>query len=317
MQVLPVWIVVPAFNEAESLQEFVPQIVTELLKVDAQGRLVVVDDGSNDGTREVLAGLRERYPSLLVEHMGRNRGKARALQRGFRTAVDGGAEVIVMMDADGQDDPTALPALLAEIAAGKDLVTGARVVRRDRFIKRVTSTLYNRVTTWVGGAPGSDHNSGFKAFRRAVALDLEPMMYGELHRYITVIAFWSGYRLADVAVPHHPRQFGSSKYGPSRFWRGFLDLITVRFLLNYEGRPLHLFGGVGFGLSALGGLILLYLIGVHFGGVSIGDRPLLQAGILLVLAGLQLLLFGLLAELLVYASNRNLSAGEQRRIQEG
>lgn len=297
-------VVVPAYNEADNLPEVVPEIIKHVAALGEQNRVLVIDDGSTDSTAEVLQALTATHAEVSAEFMGRNMGKAAALQRGFRHALDNGATVVVMMDADGQDDPAELPGLLDELADA-DLVTGARLDRQDRFIKRRTSRLYNRATGMLSGAPGRDFNSGFKAMTAAVAADASPMLYGELHRYLTVIAYWLGYRVAEVPVAHHPRRHGQSKYGVARFWRGFLDLLTVRFLMSYEHRPLHLFGGLGFASLVAGAVILGYLTVLWIGGEAIGDRPLLIAGVLLVVVGLQLLLFGLLAELIVYTRQRD------------
>jgi dolichol-phosphate mannosyltransferase len=184
-------------------------------------------------------------------------------------------------------------------------VTGARAERQDRFVKRTTSRLYNRTTRMLSGVPGTDFNSGFKVMRGDVARDLVPMLYGDMHRYITVLAHWLGYRTGEVVVEHHPRLHGVSKYGISRFWRGMMDLITVRFLMSYEHRPSHLFGGFGLLTFLVGALILGYLLVLRVLGEAIGDRPALIAGVLLVVVGLQLVLFGLLAELTVFGRQRD------------
>lgn len=307
---MSVWVVVPAYNEAENLGEVVPRIMEQVERLGEGGRVVVVDDGSTDETPKVLVKLAEEHPGVMSVSMGTNRGKAAALQRGFGIALDGGADVIAMMDADGQDDPDELGGLVARLETGADLVTGARAGhRRDRFVKRTTSVLYNRVTGWISGAPGRDFNSGYKVMRAEVARQVAPMMYGELHRYLTVIAHWLGFRVTEVPVEHHPRLHGSSKYGLARFWRGFIDLLTVRFLMSYEHRPSHLFSGAGLVSILLGGVSLVYLLGLRISGATIGDRPLLIAGVLLVVVGAQLVLFGLLAELQVYNRHRAESGG--------
>ncbi len=300
------WVVVPALDEAENLRVLVPRIVAEVATFDPLGRVLVVDDGSTDHTGKVMAELAGDHPAVELETLRHNLGKAAALQRGFRRALDGGADLVVMMDADGQDDPAELGRLLERIDAGADLVTGARLVRQDRFVKRTTSRVYNRTTGLLSGAPGRDFNSGFKVMRAAVAEDVSPMLYGEMHRYLTVIAHGMGYRVDEVPVQHHARMSGSSKYGLARFWRGFADLLTVRFLLSYENRPSHLFGAVGMASLLLGFATLAYLTVVKVLGEPIGDRPLLIAGVLMVMAGLQLTLFGLLAEMVVHARNRGL-----------
>lgn len=299
------WVVVPAFDEAENLEVLVPRILDHLAKTPGDGHVLVVDDGSRDSTPEVMAKLVANHDRVEVDRSVRNRGKAAALQRGFARAIEAGATAVVMMDADGQDDPAELPRLVARLDEGFDLVTGARVQRNDRFVKRHTSRLYNWATGRLSGAPGRDFNSGFKAMRPDVARDVSPMLYGELHRYVTVIAHWLGYRITEVPVEHHERMFGKSKYGIARFFRGFMDLMTVRFLMSYEHRPSHLFGGIGLGSLVLGLGVLGYLTVLRFMGETIGDRPALIAGVLLVVIGVQLLLFGLLAELVVYNRQRD------------
>lgn len=302
-----IWVVVPALDEAENLVVVVPRIVTELALLGGSGHVLVVDDGSTDKTREVMIDLAQRHAGVELLSLGRNFGKASALRRGFDIALAAGAEVVVMMDADGQDDPSELPLLLARLEDGADLVTGARTVRNDRFVKRNTSKLYNAATGRLSGAPGKDFNSGFKVMRADVARNASPMLYGELHRYLTVVAHWLGFRVAEVSVQHHERLHGKTKYGLARFWRGFVDLLTVRFLMTYESRPSHLFSGLGLASVAAGGLAMTYLLVEKISGEAIGGRPLLIAAVVLALGGLQLVLFGLLAELVVYSRQRDRS----------
>lgn len=305
-------VVIPAYNEAENLRVLVPQVAQQLLAMDPGGRILVADDGSTDATRDAVTELSTTtVPCVEITSSRRNLGKAAALRRGFRAALDAGAEVVVMMDADGQDDPAELPLLVAGLESS-DLVTGARLVRQDRFVKRTTSRLYNRTTGALSGAPGRDFNSGFKVMTAEVAEDLSPMLYGEMHRYLTVIAHNMGYLVSERTVTHHPRMSGESKYGIARFWRGMADLVTVRFLLSYENRPSHFFGGVGAFVFMAGIVVLGYLTILKVTGEAIGDRPLLIAGVLMTMVGLQLTLFGLLAELIVQARNRG-PVGEEHR----
>lgn len=306
---MSIWIVIPAFNEAENLKVLIPRVVEHLTKLEAVGHVLVVDDGSTDATGEVMSELCTETPCVEFERVVRNRGKSAALQRGFQRALASGAAIVIMMDADGQDDPAELPRLIAQLDAGYDLVTGARIQRQDRFIKRYTSTLYNRVTRALSRAPGRDFNSGFKVFTAEVARELLPMLYGELHRYITVIAYWLGYRVTEVSVTHHERMYGKTKYGIARFWRGFLDLLTVRFIMSYEHRPSHLFGGIGVVNLFVGLVALGYLLALRLLGDAVGGRPLLFVAVLLVIVGLLLLLFGLLAELIVYTRQRDSNSG--------
>lgn len=313
---MTLWIVVPAYNEAESLPQVLPSIASSATAIDAGARVLVVDDGSTDATAQVVEQVRETHPAVTLISLGGNKGKAAALKRGLSMAVESGATTVAMMDADGQDDPAELPRLIECLKEpGLSLVTGARTTRNDRFIKRNTSKIYNWATSALSGVPGRDFNSGFKVMTASVARDVAPMMYGELHRYLTVMAHWLGYRVTEVTVQHHPRVAGQSKYGIARFWRGFVDLLTIRFLMSYEHRPSHLFSGFGFIGMISGGLILSYLVFIRLAlGEPIGERPLLLAGVILFLGGLQLVLFGLLAELVVHARNRapqGTSVGEQ------
>lgn len=302
-----VWVVVPAFDEASNLEIVVPQIVEHLHTVDPDGQVLVVDDGSRDNTREVLEALQQSLPCLHVDGWRRNRGKAAALKQGFTVALQADASIVVMMDADGQDDPSELPRVLEQVGNGSDLVTGARHERNDRFVKRWTSKIYNGTTSRLSGTPGRDFNSGFKAMTAETAEAVSPMLYGELYRYITVIAHWLGFEVTEVPVKHHARLHGKTKYGLNRFWRGMLDLMTVRFLMSYEHRPSHLFGGLGI-ISILVGIVMLaYLFVEKLLGAAIGQRPMLLIAVLLVVAGLQVLLFGLLAELIVYVRQRGSS----------
>ena len=309
-----IWVVVPAYNEVESIEIVIPHIHDRLTEIDSCGRVLVVDDGSTDGTAQALSSLQERLPGLAVVSLKRNAGKSAALSVGFTTALEGGASTVVMMDADGQDDPEEIGRLVTEVQKGTDLVTGARVVRQDRYIKRSTSRVYNRVTGLMTGVPGSDFNSGFKAMSDDSVRDLIPMLYGDLHRYLTVIAYWSGHSVTEIPVTHHHREHGQSKYGISRFWRGFIDLITVRFIMSYEARPSHLFGGLGFAVLALGSVLLGYLTVLRIAGETIGDRPLLVIAVLLIVVGLQLLLFGLLAELTVYGRQTARASGRLNAV---
>jgi dolichol-phosphate mannosyltransferase len=286
-------VVIPAFDEAESLPHLLERLVATLEDQGTSAEVIVVDDGSRDGTAGVVEAL--ALPGVRVERLRVNRGKSAALRIGLRVAK---GDVIVLMDADGQDDPAELPRLVAALDGNLDLVTGRRAERNDRAAKRVPSRLYNWVTARVTGVPGRDFNSGFKAMRRDVARDLD--LYGELHRYIPVLAAWAGYRIGEIDVVHHPRAEGQSKFGRNRFWRGLLDLVTVKFLTTYTARPFHLFGGIAALCGVAGGALLTWMLVLRISGEAIGDRPALLAGILLVVVAVQLVSLGLIAELLVH-----------------
>lgn len=297
---MKVYYVLPAFNESPNLNAVITELFSELEMQQGEHFVLVVDDGSTDDTLHQIETLMATQSNLGLLAVPRNMGKANALRQGFSHALENGADTIVMMDADGQDNPSAIAPMLAKLHDGSDLVTAARATRRDRRIKRISSKIYNSVTRLISGAPGTDFNSGLKAMNASVARQLVPLLYGELHRYITVLAFWFGFKTSEVTADHRPRLNGASKYGIARFWRGFLDLITVRFIISYESRPFHIFGGLGFLLSGLGVAILLYLTVIWAMGEPIGNRPLLIAGVLFIIAGLQTLFFGLLAELVVF-----------------
>jgi len=286
-------IVMPAFNEAPNLAEIVPETI-EVCRRDFAGvELVVVDDGSTDNTREVMDELVSAHPEVVYIRLRRNAGKSHALRVGLANV---NTDLVALMDADGQDRAESLPALAAELDNGVDLVTGRRSTRQDRFIKRNTSKIYNRVTSLVTGVKGRDFNSGLKLMRLSVAQSLE--LYGELHRYIPILAQWMGFRVGECDVNHRPRLHGETKFGKARFWRGFLDLITVKFLTTYTTRPFHLFGSMGVITGAGGTALLFWMLVEKVLGNGIGQRPALLAGVLLVLVAMQFISLGLIAELL-------------------
>jgi glycosyltransferase involved in cell wall biosynthesis len=294
-QAVAVSVILPAYNEASNLVEVVPRLLGVLEQSAPDHEVLVVDDGSDDGTTDVMDKLSVLQPEVRVVRLRRNFGKSTALQAGFDRAR---GRVIVLMDADGQDRPEEIPKLLAALDGGLDLATGRRAERNDRFIKRNTSRIYNRVTASVTGVQGLDFNSGLKAMRREV---VEPMaLYGELHRYIPVLAEWAGFKVGEVDVEHAARLHGRSKFGRARFWRGFFDLLTVKFLTTYTTRPFHLFGGLGAALGLIGVLLLAWMFVVKLTGGAIGERPALTAGVLFALVGVQLMSLGLIAELVVH-----------------
>jgi len=294
-------IVVPAMDEAESL----PTLVAQLHAVrDEHGldlaQIILVDDGSSDATWPVMRDLAAAHPDVEALRLRRNFGKATALMVGIEQAR---GAVIVTMDADLQDDPAELPQLLARIAEGCHVVSGWKKVRHDPAGKTLPSRLFNWVTAKASGIPLHDFNCGYKAYRREVFNRVQ--LYGELHRYVPVLAHALGFRIGEVAVRHHPRRHGVSKYGMARFLRGFLDLLSVLMITRFAYRPGHLFGGIGTLFAGLGGAALVWLTGLKlFTGADIGGRPLLLLGVLLVIVGVQLLLFGLLAELIISRTQR-------------
>jgi glycosyltransferase involved in cell wall biosynthesis len=294
-------VLMPAYNERENLAEVLPRTISVLDRLGCSYEILVVDDGSTDGTRQQVSA----HPGVRYVRLRRNAGKSAALSVGLHR-VEG--EVVVLMDADGQDDPSEIPRMLEKLDAGFDLVTGRRAKRHDRASKRMASRIYNVTTARVTGVEGHDFNSGLKMMTRELAGSLE--LYGELHRYIPVLASWAGFRVCEVDVRHQPRLHGTSKFGRARLWRGFLDLVTVKFLTTYTARPFHLFGGIGILVGLIGAALLCWMGVSWLQGHPIGNRPALLAGVLLVMVGIQMVSLGLISELVVHLRRRTkLEAG--------
>jgi glycosyltransferase involved in cell wall biosynthesis len=304
-RVRDVSVVVPAKDEEQSLPLIVERIVEACASHGiALSDIVLVDDGSSDGTWGVMAKLATDNPFVQAIRLRRNFGKATALMVGIGACA---GDVVITMDADLQDDPDEIPRFLETLDAGCDLVSGWKKDRHDPFSKTLPSRLFNRVTAAISGVRLHDFNCGFKAYRREIFDSVE--LYGELHRYVPVLASALGYRVAEIPVRHHARRFGKSKYGVARFTRGFLDLLTVVLLTRFAYRPGHLFGGIGLLFSLGGGAALAYLAGLKLlTGASIGGRPLLLFGVMGVIVGMQLILFGMLAELIISRTQRPVEA---------
>ena len=286
-------LVIPVYNEADSLAPLVAEIDEALAAFGNPYEIVFVDDGSTDGSYAIMKGLAEARDDVCVVKLRRNFGKAAALSHGFAAAR---GDLIVTMDGDRQDDPNEIANLTAPLSEGYDLVSGWKTKRRDPLTRRIPSKIFNTVAGRVSGVRLHDMNCGLKAYRAEVVEGMQ--LYGELHRYIPVLAHYRGYRVTELPVNHRPREHGRSNYGVERYVRGFLDLLTVTFMGRYSHRPLHLFGGLGLLLSLLGSVILGYLTVVKLAGNAIGQRPLLLLGVLLVVVGIQLLSLGLLSELI-------------------
>ncbi len=269
------------------------ELQAALEPLDQPWEAVFVDDGSTDGSFAALTRLHNAKDNVRVVRLRRNFGKAAALAAGFAQAR---GDVVVTIDADLQDDPAEIPRLLAKLDEGFDLVSGWKAHRRDPLSRRALSRIFNWVTGRVSGLRLHDMNCGLKAYRAEVVKELR--LYGELHRFIPVLAHYRGHRIAELPVNHRPREHGRSRYGVERYLRGFLDLLTVSFIGRYRHRPLHLFGGLGLGLGAIGFAILVYLTVLKIGGHAIGERPLLTLGVLLVVVGLQFFSLGLISELI-------------------
>lgn len=309
---IEVSVVIPAYNEADAVVTLATHVNSVLSSLDKEYEIIFVDDGSTDETFLKLSAATEALPSVRVVQLRRNFGKAAALTAGFH---DARGDLVLTMDADLQDDPEEIPRFLAALEEGPyDLVSGWKFPRRDPLRKTLPSRLFNWVTSLMSGVRLHDFNCGFKLYRRQVVE--ETPIYGELYRYIPVLAHWRGFRVTEIKVRHHPRLFGQSKFGASRFFRGFFDLLTVLFLTRYMRRPLHLFGWLGMASFGSGMLILAYLTVLWFlGDRPIGDRPLLTLGVLLIIVGMQIFSLGLLAEMLANLFNgRQTGYSVRRRV---
>lgn len=288
-------IVVPAYEEAASLPELVAELHTVCRQQAWTYEVWIVDDGSRDDTWATIAQLHAEDRRVAGIRLRRNYGKSAALAAGFDHAR---GRYVATLDADLQDDPHELPALIAKLEEGYDLVSGWKRKRQDPLSKTLPSRFFNRVTRIVSGLPLHDFNCGLKVYRREVVEHVT--LYGELHRYIPLLAKWEGFdRITEVEVQHRPRQHGQTKFGLERFIRGFLDLISVVFLTRFAARPMHFFGGVGTISFVLGFAISLWLsVEKIFFGVHLSDRPLLLLGLLLILFGAQMFTTGLLGEMI-------------------
>ncbi len=287
-------IVIPVLDEREALPALLDEIEAACAAPERRLEVIVVDDGSSDGSFELVESLAPERLWLRGIRLRRNFGKSAALATGFAAA---GGDRIVTIDGDGQDDPADIPLLLRSLDEGNDLVSGWKRDRQDPASRRWASGLFNRVTSRATGISMHDMNCGLKAYRGDCARSLE--LYGEMHRYLPVLAAQQGWRVAEVPVNHRARQHGSSRFGSERYLRGALDLLTVLFIGRYQHRPLHLFGAVGLVLTAIGVVIALYLTVLRISGEAIGQRPLLFLGVLLIVVGVQLLTLGLLGQMLV------------------
>ncbi|HXG50751.1 MAG TPA: glycosyltransferase family 2 protein [candidate division Zixibacteria bacterium] len=288
-------VVIPVYNEEENVEPLIREIHAAVAPLGKRYEIVVVDDGSEDGTFAVLAGLFRCEDHLRIVRLKRNFGQTAALAAGLAHAR---GAVVVLMDGDGQNDPGDIPLMLAEIDRGNDLVCGWRYERKDPFLsRRLPSMIANGLISRTTDVRLHDYGCTLKAMRAEVARGLR--LYGEMHRFIPAIAYERGARIAEVKVNHRPRTRGASKYGIGRTLRVILDLLTVKFLLSYSTRPLHFFGLIGVACGSLGFLFSAYLtVQKLVYGADIGGRPLLLLAVLLVFIGIQFVTLGLLGEML-------------------
>jgi len=290
--------VIPVYNETESLEQLHQELIA-ILPSTGNHEIIYIDDGSNDGSGNVLKKIANSDARVQIISFYRNYGKAAALAAGFRTVT---GEVVITMDSDLQDDPGEIPAMIELLDQGWDMVSGWKKVRHDPLIRRLSSKIFNFILRLITGVSIHDFNCGLKVYRAEVVKSVE--VYGGLHRYIPALARYKGFKVTEQIVQHRPRQHGKTKYGPARYFHGLLDLITVLFLGRYFQRPLHFFGVVGLLLLGTGLVVSIYLTINWFMGIPIGNRPLFFLGILLIIVGIQFFSLGLLAELFVQRRHR-------------
>ncbi len=298
-------IVIPIYNERENIPKLYEELKEVLDKLNKSYEIIFVDDGSTDGSYEILKELAQKDSRVKVIKFRRNYGQTAAMYAGFQYAE---GEVIITMDGDLQNDPKDIPKLLEKIEEGYDIVSGWRKNRKDNFLTR---TLPSKIANWliskVTGVELHDYGCTLKAYRKEVAKNYR--LYGDMHRFLPAVAKGFGAKVTEIVVNHRPRLYGKSKYGISRTIRVLLDILLVKFLNDYLNKPMYVFGGLGLLLMGLGFLIMLYLsVEKIFFGASIGGRPLLLLGVLLFLSGLQLLSTGIIAEVVIrtyYESKRD------------
>ena len=291
-------IVIPAYNEEDSIKPLYDEIEASVAKLIKNHKIqdyeiLFVNDGSSDNTEKNIVKLTADKRVKLIS-LRKNFGKSKALQIGFQHIC---GDIIVTMDADLQDDPAELANFIAKLDEGYDMVSGWKFNRLDPLEKTLPSKLFNFVTSKVSGIKIHDFNCGFKAYRKEVVKILN--IYGEFHRYIPILALRNGFKITEITVKHHKRQFGKSKFGMERYLRGMFDAVSALFLLKFYDKPMYFFGKIGLGLLMVGFLICSYLTALWFAGYAIGGRPLLILGVLFILVGFQSFSLGLIANIII------------------
>jgi glycosyltransferase involved in cell wall biosynthesis len=289
-------IVIPLFNEEESLNPLANEIRKAIKILNINYEVIFVDDGSTDGSLKIIKDICKQDRRFRFISFRKNYGKSAALQMGFKQVT---GDVVITMDADLQDDPNEIGNLIKKLQEGNDLVSGWKKKRFDPFIKRYSSRFFNYITRIMSGIKIHDFNCGLKAYRAEVVQNIK--IYGELHRYVPVLADWNGFSVTEIPVIHHARRYGKTKFGISRFFKGFIDLLTVIFATRYIKRPMHFFGFLG-AIAFLIGLLVNGYLAYEWGfnHQALSNRPMLFLGMLLIIVGVQLFSVGLLGEMLVH-----------------
>jgi len=303
-------VIIPAFNEEESLPNLYTKLKPVLEKVaDKSHEIIFVDDGSQDSTLKVMKELYEKDEFVKVISLRRNFGKAQAFAAGFGIAK---GKYIITLDADMQDDPDEIPRFIEKLDEGFDLVIGWKAQRKDPLLKVISSRFFNLTNSVVFGLMLHDINCGFKAYKKEVIEEME--LYGELHRYIPVFAHSKGFLVTEIKVKHHPRKYGKTKYNWRRYAAGFFDLLTSIVITRFAKKPLHFFGSFGSLFFLFGLIICGKLTWDWFHHKWIGDRPLLILGVLLLIVGMQVIMIGLIGEIIINREERKISRPPIRQI---
>lgn len=293
-------IIIPFYNEEKNIGPLYRELSAVLETSGFEYEIFFVDDGSTDSTFQELLKLRQENVRISIIKFRKNFGKSAVLNTAFYHAK---GEFLITLDGDLQDDPKEIPRFIAKIVEGFDLVSGWKYPRKDPITKTIPSLIFNRLTCFITGVHLHDFNCGFKAYRSKVVKNIH--LYGEMHRYIPVLAAWDGYTVTEIEINHRPRRFGVSKYHASRIMKGLFDLVTIKFLTKYASRPLHFFGIIGSVSVIIGTLIGIYLVFLKiFENASIGERPLLLLSVLLILVGFQFISLGLIGEMIVFRETR-------------
>jgi len=290
-------IIIPLYNEEESLQELYGKIKEEINENDlAPYEIIFINDGSTDGSLDVLNSLQKVDSNIRIINFFRNYGKAAALSVGFSKCL---GEYVVTMDADLQDDPKEISNFISLSKKDSlDLVSGWKKERHDPLEKRVPSKFFNYMTSKMGGIHLHDFNCGFKLYKKRVVRSLQHLIYGEMHRFIPLLAFWHGFSVGEMVVTHHARSYGQSKYGFSRYLHGFMDLITLTLLNRYKSRPMHIFGSFGLATFFIGAVINVYFLIIWILTQELHIRPIMLLGIMLMVISLQFFSLGFISEMI-------------------